>query len=196
MGDHPERRSPDPGWPDPRLVRECLKGDEAAWHALVDKYKNYVYAVVLKQGVDPDEATDVFQAVWLDAYNDLPKLRRKAAFKSWLVSLATHKCYHWRQQRQRRGRFEVVAGAEELTDRLVTKATFAEELERDQLVREAIFALPERCREMIRLLFFTFPPKPYEEVARRLGLATGSIGFIRRRCLQRLQKTLEKHGLS
>jgi hypothetical protein len=35
---------------------------------------------------------------------------------------------------------------------------------------------------------------PYSEVARRLKLATGSIGFIRGRCLQRLKKILEEQG--
>jgi DNA-directed RNA polymerase specialized sigma24 family protein len=47
---------------------------------------------------------------------------------------------------------------------------------------------------MIRLLFFVEPAVPYAEVARRLGLATGSIGFIRGRCLRRLQKTLQQMG--
>ncbi len=187
-------RSPDPGWSDRRLVRECLNGDEAAWGALVDKYKNLVYSVVLKYGVGADEATDVFQSVWLDAHNDLPKLRKKAAFKAWLISLTTHKCYHWRKRQQRRALHEV-DGADDLEQHISTEPSFVDKLERDQLVRESIFALPARCREMIRLLFFTFPPRPYQEVAKELGLATGSIGFIRRRCLQRLQKTLEKHGI-
>jgi DNA-directed RNA polymerase specialized sigma24 family protein len=32
---------------------------------------------------------------------------------------------------------------------------------------------------------------PYAEVATRLGLAEGSIGFIRGRCLKKLRQTLE-----
>jgi DNA-directed RNA polymerase specialized sigma24 family protein len=47
---------------------------------------------------------------------------------------------------------------------------------------------------MMRLLFWENPPLPYAEVALRLGLATGSIGFIRGRCLDRLQKALEELG--
>ena len=189
-----ERRSPDPGWPDRRLVRECLKGEEDAWGVLVDKYKNLVYSIVLKYGVGAEEAPDVFQSVWLDAHHDLPKLRKKTAFKAWLISLTTHKCYHWRKRQKRRGLHEVDSD-DDFEDRMSTEPSFVDTLERDQLIRESIFALPTRCREMIKLLFFTFPPKPYQEVAKRLGLATGSIGFIRRRCLQRLQKMLEKHGL-
>jgi RNA polymerase sigma factor (sigma-70 family) len=68
------------------------------------------------------------------------------------------------------------------------------ELEREQLVRDAIAQLPPRCREMIELLFFESPPLPYADVAQRLGLARGSIGFIRGRCLERLKKILEAKG--
>lgn len=79
--------------------------------------------------------------------------------------------------------------------RLAVEQAALEELERDQLVREAIFVLPERCRELIQLLFYSQPPLRYREVAEQLGLAIGSIGFIRGRCLKRLQKSLEKQGL-
>jgi DNA-directed RNA polymerase specialized sigma24 family protein len=68
------------------------------------------------------------------------------------------------------------------------------ELEREQLVQDAIAQLPPRCREMIELLFFESPPLPYANVAQRLHLATGSIGFIRGRCLDRLKKILEAKG--
>jgi DNA-directed RNA polymerase specialized sigma24 family protein len=36
---------------------------------------------------------------------------------------------------------------------------------------------------------------PYADVARRLGLATGSIGFIRGRCLEKLRKALMASGI-
>ena len=64
----------------------------------------------------------------------------------------------------------------------------------EQMVREANVSLSPRCQELIRLLFYTEPPLPYKEVARQLGLAVGSIGFIRGRCLERLAKALRKVG--
>ena len=69
-----------------------------------------------------------------------------------------------------------------------------EQAEREQLVRDAVTALSSRCREIIRLLFYEQPPVPYKDLAERLGLATGSIGFIRGRCLASLQRALEKAG--
>jgi len=191
----PDRGTPVPSWSDKRLVEECLKGGEVAWVVLVDKYKNLIYSIILKYRAGPEEAADLFQSVWLDAYNDLPKLRKRDALKPWLISLTTHKCYHWKKK-QRRQEFQEIDDieTEDLEEHAVTTPTFLEELERDQLVRDAILSLSPRCQEMIRLLFFTSPPLPYKEVAERLGLATGSIGFIRGRCLQRLQKALEKEG--
>jgi len=191
----PDRGTPVPSWSDKRLVEECLNGGEAAWSALVDKYKNLSYSIILKYRTGSEEAADLFQSVWLDAYNDLPKLRKRDAVKPWLISLTTHKCYHWKKKQKR---YELQAlneiDAEELEEQTATAPMFLEELERDQLVRDAILSLNPRCQEMIRLLFFASPPLPYKEVAERLGLATGSIGFIRGRCLQRLQKALEKEG--
>jgi RNA polymerase sigma factor (sigma-70 family) len=69
-----------------------------------------------------------------------------------------------------------------------------EQVEREQMLREATAQLPDRCQEMIQLLFYHQPQLSYRDVAARLGVATGSIGFIRGRCLKRLQRALEKAG--
>ena len=191
-----DRRQPTPSWPDPRLVDACLAGDEQAWHALVDKYSQLVFNISRRYGASREEAADLFQTIWLDAYNDLPKLRRKQAFKAWLISLAGHKCYHWKRKYMRQHGHEVASlEAKHLDRQADEQPEISERLARDQLLREAILDLPPRCREMIRLLFFCFPPKPYKEVAERLGLAIGSIGFIRGRCLKLLEKTLVRQGL-
>lgn len=190
---------PDPGWPDERLIDGCLAGDPDAWEAFVDKYRKLVYAIVVRYSADGEEAADLFQAVWLDVYNDLPKLRAREAVRGWLAQLARNKCFHASERRRSRLRRELPAeeqgGLEEIADPRPADEE-DREIERDQLVRDAIGRLSARCREMVQLLFFTQPPLPYKEVAERLGLATGSIGFIRGRCLKKLQAALEALGLS
>lgn len=190
-----ERRTPSPSWTDERLVKACLGGQEEAWNALVDKYKNLVYSVILKYRTTQEEAADIFQSVWLEAYNDLGKLRKHDSFKSWLLKMTSNNCYHWKKKKQlQENREGHDLGPEDLEESLAVAPTILEELERDQLVREAIHTLPDRCREMVQLLFFTHPQPPYKEVAEKLGLAVGSIGFIRGRCLKKLQKALEDQG--
>jgi RNA polymerase sigma factor (sigma-70 family) len=68
------------------------------------------------------------------------------------------------------------------------------QLQREQMVRDVVSSLPGRCERMVRMLFFETPPRPYQEVAKELGIATGSIGFIRGRCLGRLKKQLQEMG--
>jgi DNA-directed RNA polymerase specialized sigma24 family protein len=67
-------------------------------------------------------------------------------------------------------------------------------LRQEEIVRAGVDQLPARAATMLRLLFFEQPPLPYQEIARRLGLATGSIGFIRGRALMKLRKILEQSG--
>lgn len=185
----------DTGWSDERLVAACLDGDESAWEALVDRYKHLVHGIAVRYGATPEEAADLFQSVWLDAYNDLPKLRKRTSLRSWLISLATHRCYHWKRKTRRRAYRETTAVEPAALDgRGGEEPAFVAELERDQLVREALAGLTPRCREMIQLLFFHTPTLPYREVAGRLGLATGSIGFLRARCLERLRAIVDALG--
>ncbi len=54
--------------------------------------------------------------------------------------------------------------------------------------------MPARCQRLVEMLFFEQPPRPYEEVARELGLAEGSIGFTRGKCLERLRKLVQEMG--
>lgn len=187
---------PNIGWTDQRLVGECLRSDERAWSVLVEKYKSLVYSIAIKYGAPPDEAADLFQTVWVDVYKQLDNLRKQSSLRSWLISVTRHKCYHWRQRHQRETIRRSGIADIESDERLAVDPVSLDEMERDQLVREAIFTLPERCRELIQLLFYSQPPLRYREVAQQLGLAIGSIGFIRGRCLKRLQKSLEKQGLA
>jgi len=190
-------RDPDVTWSDARLIHACLTGDEQAWSALIDKYKKLVYSIPLKYGASPDDAADIFQAVGLELFTALPRLRKTAALRNWLITVTAHQSFHWKRRHRRRIEHELTNLDEERfgMDRRL-RADMVEELEREQIVREAVASLPARCREIIRLLFYEQPPLPYRDLARRLGLATGSIGFIRGRCLTRLQRALEKAGFS
>jgi DNA-directed RNA polymerase specialized sigma24 family protein len=68
------------------------------------------------------------------------------------------------------------------------------ELEQEQIFREAMARLKPACRELLQMLFFETPAVPYATAAKKLGLAAGSIGFTRMRCLQSLREQLEDRG--
>ena len=186
-------RKPAENWPDDRLVRECLEGNNAAWAALIDKYRRLVASVPAKYQLAPDDAADVFQQVWIDLYRDLGRLERVEGLPSWLITAASRRCLLAKKRLQRTVPIDELE--HDLTDQAPDAAAIHDEAEREQKIREAIQQLPPRCRKLVGMLFFEDPPRPYAEVARALGLAQGSIGFIRGRCLTKLRTALQRVGV-
>ncbi|MDE3197017.1 MAG: sigma-70 family RNA polymerase sigma factor [Acidobacteriota bacterium] len=175
---------------DEALVEACLAGNQVAWSALVARYKNLVYSVPVRYRMSADDAADVFQQVWLALFSELPNLRQTGALRSWLLTVAAHRCYHIKRRRQQREDKHDPIDDQIADSQLPLE--WQKQVEKEQVFREAISRLPERCQVMVRLLFYEDPPLPYAEIAARLGLAEGSIGFIRGRCLKKLREQLEK----
>ena len=69
------------------------------------------------------------------------------------------------------------------------------DLEQRHLVRTALESLDDRCRELLRLLFYRPDVPAYSDVATRLRIAEGSIGPTRARCLAKLRRELQAAGL-
>jgi RNA polymerase sigma factor (sigma-70 family) len=173
---------------DAYLVSQCLKGNENAWATLIDKYKRLIYSIPMKYGTNSADAADIFQSVCMQLFCDLSKLRKAESLKSWLIVVTARKCFQWKKQR--RAELTLDNLEEEYPEAVAVHAPEIVEAEKEQCLREGVAQLPPRCRELVHLLFYEQPPLPYAEVARRLRLATGSIGFIRGRCLERLHKVL------
>jgi RNA polymerase sigma factor (sigma-70 family) len=185
-------RGPAPAWDDDRLVQACLAGKEEAWSALVDKYKRLIYSIPIRYGLSPEDAGDVFQHVCVTLLSELHKLKDPKSLPAWLIRVTSHRCFHViRESRKTKPleEFEMQRGAApDESDHLVLL------LEREQLLHEAMADVPARCRELLHMLFFETPAVPYDEVAKALRLARGSIGFIRMRCLRKLRLLLIEKG--
>lgn len=180
-------------WSDEHLVKECLKGNEAAWSALIDKYKNLIFSIPIKYEFSREDASDVFQSTCVELVSELPRLRKPQALAKWLIQTTSHKCIHWKRRERRYVSAEDDQDAPEPA--LSARADEAiHQAQQEQILRDALSALQPRCARMVQMLFFDTPARPYSEIAKQLGLATGSIGFIRGRCLDQLKKQLLSRG--
>jgi RNA polymerase sigma factor (sigma-70 family) len=176
-------------------VRECVRGNEEAWAALLDKYKNLIFSVPIKRGIPREDAADVFQRVCLLLLAELPHLREAKALPMWLIRVTSHECERWRRQEHPyAARPPSDVEPAEIPDAQPLPEDVLAQVREEQVLRDAVRTLPPRCRELIDMLFFEAAARPYQEIAAHLGLATGSIGFIRGRCLTRLRRELEKMG--
>lgn len=180
---------------DRELVASCLSGNEQAWSELIDRYNRLIFSIPLKQGLSRDEAADIFQAVCLDLVAELPRLRDPQALPAWIIQTTLHKVSKWRRRSDRYVPDEGVHAERAPAPDTDMPDALIQEVQQSQALRQAVAGLSERCQRMVQMLFFEAPARPYKDVASQLGVATGSIGFLRSRCLDRLRAALAEVGL-
>jgi RNA polymerase sigma factor (sigma-70 family) len=186
-------KKPPAAWSDTRLVKACLAGNEEAWSLLIDKYKALIYSIPVKYGLSQQEAADVFQATCTELLVRLPDLREPRALPKWLMQVAHHESYRWKRQNQRLVSRDGETDFPEPATPPIAE-NIVQQTQEEQMLREAMALLTPQCRRLVELLFFETPSRPYAEVAAELGLAVGSIGFTRQKCLDRLRRHLEELG--
>ncbi len=186
-------RKPDITWADEELVRDCLEGSETAWICLIEKYKSLVYSIPARYQLPAEDAADIFQYVWTALYRDLSRIDRVGGLRKWLITTAARNSLLHKKRRMRALTAERVDA--DMPDSTPSAAALHAGVEKEQRIRDAVASLPPRCQKLVQMLFFEQPPRPYSEVASELGLAEGSIGFIRGRCLKKLRLLLEEFGV-
>ncbi|HEY2548251.1 MAG TPA: sigma-70 family RNA polymerase sigma factor [Candidatus Acidoferrum sp.] len=178
---------------DELLVKNCLAGNEEAWSQLIEKYKALIYSIPVKYRLPPHEAAEVFQATCVELLKRLPELREPRALPKWLMQVAHHQCYRWKQQQNRTVSRDADLDLPEAQTPAIAE-TLVQQTQEEQMLRDAMAALSPQCRRLVHLLFFETPARPYSEVAAELGLAVGSIGFTRQKCMERLRRHLTDLG--
>lgn len=180
---------------DRELVARCLSGNDAAWSDLVERYSGLIYSVALKYGLGEEDASEVFQNVCLVWWQNLAQIQDLDRLSGWLATLTSRTA--WRvidaRRRARQHEFQDMDG---LMDAVPTRDDLPEEVivaaERSAGLRAAVARLDERCQALIAQLFFDPNPPDYAAIAEGFGLAEGSIGALRKRCLLRLRRELSE----
>ena len=83
------------------LIQQAQQGDIVAFNRLVVQYQELVFNVAYRIMGDPAEAEDVAQETFITAYKSLRSFRG-GSFKSWLIRVATNRCYDELRRRKRR----------------------------------------------------------------------------------------------
>jgi RNA polymerase sigma factor (sigma-70 family) len=170
------------------LVTCAKNGEKQAWDALVERYAPLIWSICRQFRLEVADAEDVGQAVWLNLVNHLDHLRDPAALPGWLATTARRECIRVRRAAGRPPAGPQVLDTENIPD--IQTATAEQVLlaaERHAALREAVTRLPPGCQQLLALLIAD-PPVTYAEISARLGIAAGSIGPNRTRCLDRLRR--------
>ncbi|MFL6004898.1 MAG: RNA polymerase sigma factor [Gaiellaceae bacterium] len=175
-----------------QLLQAAAEGDEAAWDALVERFSPLVDSIARSFRLDRADAADVSQTVWLRLLEHVGRLRDPERVGAWLASTARHECL----RTLRLARRELASGDDAVFERGGSTEPLDARLlraERDAELTLAFEAQPQRCRLLLRVV--TEEPAPsYEEVAASTGMAVGSVGPNRTRCLAGLRRSVLATG--
>ena len=185
---------------DAALMLRVQQGDLEAFDALVTRYRQPVCNFVHRTLLDPDEAEDLAQQVFVQVWKAAARYRPTSRFSTWLFTIARNLCLN---ELRRRGRHPTesldapVGAAEETFERDfadtrgpgVTEGVLLEELE--ARIEEALRDLPETQRSA--LLLFREKEMAYDEIARVLGVTVSATKSLIHRGRETLKRRLKAY---
>jgi RNA polymerase sigma-70 factor, ECF subfamily len=169
---------------DRRLVRRVVEdGELAAFDALVARHADRVYGLIHRHVADVDQAMNLAQETFFNAYRGLRGFSGECAFFTWLYRIARNVMTSAARYEAARPKIaaslDAPLGDGDGTRGDALPASDGDPVERALreerrgLVAKAVVALPEDFREVVVLR--DFEDRSYEEIAELLGVAVGTV---------------------
>lgn len=182
------------------LINECRQGNRKAQFEIYKLYAKAMYNVALRIVNFEEEAEDVLQEAFLDAFTRIDGFKGDATFGLWLKQIVINKSIN--QLRKRKVEFvnieEVDVAEESITERVtesvIEKSEAGEDLQwKVEEIRTAVALLPERHRVVLTL--YLFEGYDHEEIAYILKISEGTSRTQYMRAKMKLNNLLVKRGV-
>jgi RNA polymerase sigma factor (sigma-70 family) len=170
-----------------RCLERARAGDRHGLDEIVSELNPLLWHVARTQTLGADEAADVVQTAWLELLRQLHEIRSPRALTAWLVSTTRREA--WRVNGARRGGAVSAVALDTVADVGPEPDERLGADERDRTLWRNYRRLPERCRELLRVVALVERPD-YDAVATAMEMPRGSIGPTRGRCLAKLRDLL------
>ena len=166
---------------DEDVMERCAMGSEAAFRALVQRYRTRIMNLVCRFINDRDRAEEISQEVFLRVFRNRERYRKSGKFSTWIFTIAVNLTKNEIRSRVRhRGTFSLDAMEEESGGQGVSfpdsKPLPDEDLNANEIgrkVAEALHKIPARYREAVVLR--DVEGLSYEEVGQILRIPGGTV---------------------
>jgi RNA polymerase sigma-70 factor (ECF subfamily) len=177
--------------PDEELVERARRGDADAYRSLMHTYQGISFRVAYVVAGDAADAEDAVADGFSKAWLALPRFRRGAPFRPWLLEIVANEARNRRRSSGRRTRLALRSAAQL---RPGDAAPSPEAAVLDAEGREDLLAAVNELREEERLVVACryFLDLSEAETAAALGLRPGTVKSRLSRALARLRTSLEE----
>ena len=185
-----------------QFLERLKAGDATAFNRLVEERHSDIYALLYRLTEDAEEARDLTQETFLQAFRHLAGFRGDADLRTWLYRIAVNQArnrWRWwkRRRRDRTVSLDAPAGSESETPLSASiRDEEACDPERQALARERERALLSALRTLSRsyrevIVLRDIEGLSYEEVALALELNVGTVKSRLSRGRSELRRRLE-----
>jgi RNA polymerase sigma-70 factor, ECF subfamily len=171
---------------DRALVRRYLAGQREAAGGLVDRYQHHLFNVALRMLGNVEDAEDVTQTVFLNAFRKLRTYNPKYKFFSWVYRMTVNESLNVIKRRKRTVTLEALPPVP------APGATADRTTEAEDLVGKALMRLKPDDRAVVVLKHFA--SFSYEEIAEVLEIPVRTVKSRLFTARDRLRLALREEG--
>ena len=179
---------------DVALMRRMVEADETALGALYDRWVRSLYSLVLHLLKDPDEAEDVVEETFWQAWRKAGSYEpSRGAVSTWLLTIGRRKALD-RLRARKRSREDLIGDDRSLADLPSSAPDPSIDVEGAELresVRLALNDLPSEQRQVLELGYFNGLSQ--SEIADVTGQPLGTVKTRMRLAMQKLREPLSMH---
>ena len=165
---------------DIEIINIALKGDNAAFAKLLERYYDSIYYMLLSRVKNEIDAEDLTMETFGKAFKNLIQYTPEYAFSTWLFRIATNNYIDFLRKNKKHAYSleSSIEGADnDVASKISTTMPNPEELvikeQKSEILKEIIEKLKPRYRQLIQLRYYK--ELSYEEISQKLDLPLGTV---------------------
>ncbi len=179
-------------------IERCKSGDREAFALIVQKYMKPAYYVALGYVGRPDDALDISQDAFINAFRHIKRFDTSKSFFPWFYSILKNLCMNHLSRTRRRREASIDEMVEEGgRDRIPVETVNPErnvvQKDLEQKIGQALGRLRPKDREIIILQHFQ--DYSYQEIANLIGIPIGTVMSRLYSARRALRRELERMGV-
>lgn len=171
-------------------IDEVLAGNKQAYAHIINKYKNQLYATVLRMTKNPQDAQDLVQEAFIKVYHQLGKYDKKGPFYGWLYRVTINHCMD--EFRKKRYQMKQV----EMNEETILNPNHPEVIfikkEKNRQLERLIGSLPEDERMIILLRYVN--ELSYNEISELMDIPLSQVRNKLHRAKKKMRESVKQEG--
>jgi len=180
------------------IIQALQRGEDKAFAFFIEQYQKMVYNTVLGMIQQPNDADDITQEVFIQAFESVKGFKGESKLSTWLYRIAINKTVDWQRKQQRKKRFSVLQQLFGQNNEVLYEqqdfhhpGVALAQKENAAMLFAAINKLPENQKAVMVLL--KTEGLSYAEVADVLQLTVKAVESLYQRGKENLKKQLKDY---